>query len=79
MNAFYHSTHKNEHLDTETELLVGLSAAMALNCLPCINYYIKQCKINGTTQGEISDLTAKVMALAARQKNTATARGVNPI
>ncbi|NVC74143.1 carboxymuconolactone decarboxylase family protein, partial [Vibrio vulnificus] len=31
---FYHSTHENEHLDTKTELLVGLSAAMAMNCLP---------------------------------------------
>jgi alkylhydroperoxidase/carboxymuconolactone decarboxylase family protein YurZ len=66
--AFYHSTHENEHLDTKTELLVGLSAAMALNCLPCINYYLKQCKINGITQGEISDVTAKVMAVAAGQK-----------
>lgn len=38
---FYQSTHENEHLDAKTELLVGLAAAMAMNCLPCTNYYLK--------------------------------------
>ncbi|MGL6313761.1 carboxymuconolactone decarboxylase family protein [Vibrio sp. WXL103] len=65
---FYRSTHDNEHLDTKTELLVGLSAAMAMNCLPCTNYYLKQAKRAGITKGEISDVTAKVMAVAAGQK-----------
>ncbi|WP_047046997.1 carboxymuconolactone decarboxylase family protein [Vibrio mexicanus] len=65
---FYHSTHTNEHLDTKTELLVGLAAGMAMNCLPCTNYYLKQCKKAGITKGEISDVTAKVMAVAAGQK-----------
>ncbi|CAV19050.1 carboxymuconolactone decarboxylase family protein [Vibrio sp. 10N.286.46.A8] len=65
---FYHSTHENEHLDTKTELLVGLSAAMAMNCLPCTRYYLAQSKKAGITKGEISDVTAKVMAVAAGQK-----------
>ncbi|MGF1683830.1 carboxymuconolactone decarboxylase family protein [Photobacterium minamisatsumaniensis] len=65
---FYHSTHTNEHLDTRTELLVGLSAAMAMNCLPCIRYYLQESKKAGITKGEISDVTAKVMAVAAGQK-----------
>jgi len=36
---FYESTHDNEFLDEKTELLVGLAAAMALDCAPCSNYY----------------------------------------
>ncbi|WP_112461736.1 carboxymuconolactone decarboxylase family protein [Vibrio variabilis] len=66
--AFYRSTHDNEHLDTKTELLVGLSAAMAMNCLPCTRYYLHEAKKAGITKGEISDVTAKVMAVAAGQK-----------
>ncbi|GAL34348.1 hypothetical protein JCM19240_1256 [Vibrio maritimus] len=66
--AFYRSTHNNEHLDTRTELLVGLSAAMAMNCLPCTRYYLHEAKKAGITKGEISDVTAKVMAVAAGQK-----------
>jgi len=31
-DAFYESTHRNEFLDEKTELLVGLSAALSLNC-----------------------------------------------
>lgn len=65
---FYHSTHENEHLDTKTELLVGLAAAMAMNCAPCTRYYLLQAKQAGITQGEIFDVTAKVMAVAAGQK-----------
>ncbi|MBW8189735.1 carboxymuconolactone decarboxylase family protein [Neiella marina] len=65
---FYHSTHENDHLDSKTELLVGLAAAMAMNCLPCINYYLNQAKQAGITKGEVSDVTAKVMAVAAGQK-----------
>jgi alkylhydroperoxidase/carboxymuconolactone decarboxylase family protein YurZ len=66
--AFYRSTHDNEHLDSKTELLVGLSAAMAMNCLPCTKYYLTQANKAGITKGEISDVTAKVMAVAAGQK-----------
>ncbi|CAM4135031.1 carboxymuconolactone decarboxylase family protein [Vibrio agarivorans] len=67
-SQFYSSTHDNEHLDSKTELLVGLSAAMAMNCLPCTHYYLKQAKKAGITKGEISDVTAKVMAVSAGQK-----------
>ena len=30
-NSFYESTHNNQHLDSKTEILVGLSAALAMN------------------------------------------------
>ncbi len=67
-DSFYQSTHENEFLDGKTELLVGLSAAMAMNCLPCTNYYLKQAKLKGISKGEISEVLAKVMAVAAGQK-----------
>lgn len=66
--AFYHSTHENAHLDSKTELLVGLAAAMAMNCLPCIRYYLNHASKAGISKGEILDVTAKVMAVAAGQK-----------
>lgn len=38
--TFYESTSSNQFLDSRTELLVGLAAAMALNCIPCQRYYL---------------------------------------
>lgn len=67
-NSFYESTHKNEYLDQKTEILVGLSAALAMNCSPCTEYYLKQAKKAKITKGEISEVLAKVMAVAAGQK-----------
>ena len=67
-DAFYASTHQNEHLDSRTELLVGLSAAMAMNCLPCMRYYLKLCRKAGISREEIGEVLAKVMAVAAGQK-----------
>ena len=67
-DSFYESTHHNEHLDSKTEILIGLSAAIAMNCGPCTSYYLKQAKQAGVTKGEISETLAKVMAVAAGQK-----------
>lgn len=67
-DEFYESTHKNEFLDQKTEVLVGLSAAMAMNCSPCTEYYLVQAKTVGVSKGEISEVLAKVMAVAAGQK-----------
>lgn len=67
-DSFYASTHQNEFLDQKTELLVGLSAAMAMNCAPCTDYYLRQAKKNHISKGEISEVLAKVMAVAAGQK-----------
>lgn len=67
-DAFYESTHQPEHLDGKTELLVGLSAAMAMNCLPCMRYYLKLCRKAGVSREEIGEVLAKVMAVAAGQK-----------
>lgn len=67
-DSFYESTHDNECLDQKTEVLVGLSAAMAMNCAPCASYYLEQAKKTGISKGEISEVLAKVMAVAAGQK-----------
>ena len=67
-DSFYDSTHKNEFLDQRTELLIGLSAAMAMNCSPCTRYYLDQAKKAKLSKGEISEVLAKVMAVAAGQK-----------
>ena len=67
-NSFYESTHNNEHLSNKTEILVGLSAALAMNCEPCANYYLKLTKKENISKGEISEVIAKVMAVAAGQK-----------
>jgi alkylhydroperoxidase/carboxymuconolactone decarboxylase family protein YurZ len=67
-DSFYESTHHNEHLDSKTELLIGLSAAIALSCEPCVSYYLKKAKQANISKGEISETLAKVMAVAAEQK-----------
>ncbi|MDJ0833238.1 MAG: carboxymuconolactone decarboxylase family protein [Gammaproteobacteria bacterium] len=67
-DTFYASTHNNDYLDQKTELLVGLAAAMAMNCAPCTEYYLKQAKQANVSRGEISEVLAKVMAVAAGQK-----------
>jgi alkylhydroperoxidase/carboxymuconolactone decarboxylase family protein YurZ len=67
-NSFYESTHNNVYLDQKTEVLVGLSAAMAMNCAPCVRYYLQQAKQAEVSKGEISEVLAKVMAVAAGQK-----------
>ena len=67
-DSFYESTHNNEHIDTKTEILVGLSAALAMNCSPCTSYYLNEAKKSNITKGEISEVLAKVMAVAAGKK-----------
>ena len=67
-NSFYKSTHNSEHLSGKTEIFVALSAALAMNCEPCANYYLKAAKKENITQDEISEVIAKVMAVAAGQK-----------
>ncbi|MCW8826651.1 MAG: carboxymuconolactone decarboxylase family protein [Gammaproteobacteria bacterium] len=76
-DSFYESTHANEHIDRKSEILVGLSAAMAINCAPCTEYYLKQAKKADITKGEISEVLAKVMAVAAGQKRLQVQEVIN--
>ena len=65
---FYNSTKANEHLSDRESLLVGLAAAMAMNCLACQRFYLLECKKKGISRGDISEVLAKVMAVSAGQK-----------
>jgi alkylhydroperoxidase/carboxymuconolactone decarboxylase family protein YurZ len=67
-DAFYAFTHRNRHLDRKTEVLVGLGAAMALDCYPCTRYYLNLCREAGIGKGAVAEVLAKVMAVAAGQK-----------
>lgn len=67
-DAFYESTHEAGALDQKTELLVGLSAAMAMNCEQCTAYYLEKCETADISRAELSAVLAKVMAVAAGQK-----------
>lgn len=71
-DAFYESTHETEFLDRKTEVLVGLAAAIAMNCQPCTRYYLAEAKSAGVMRGELSEVLAKVMAVAAGQKRLQT-------
>lgn len=73
---FYESTHSNDALDTRTELLIGLAAAIALNCEPCTAYYLKKLQIDGASKIEIKETVAKVMAVSAGQKKLQTQRTI---
>ena len=75
-DAFYQSTHNNDVLDPQTELLVGLSAAIASNCEPCTAYYLQLCRKNGVSFPQIQAVLAKVMAVAAGQKRLQTERAM---
>jgi len=78
-DSFYESTHDNEYLDKKTELLVGLSAAIAMNCKPCTKYYLSKTKNAGIKKGEISEVIAKVMAVSAGQKKLQTVEVINEL
>lgn len=73
-DAFYEASQANEHLDSRTELLVGLSAAVAMNCEPCTAYYLKKLQADGAHKEQIQEVVAKVMAVAAGQKKLQTQR-----
>lgn len=75
-DSFYESTHENEFLDQKTEILVGLAAAIAMNCSPCTCYYLEQAKQGTISKGELSEVLAKVMAVAAGQKRLQTREAV---
>lgn len=76
-DAFYESTHDDGVLDSKTELLVGLSAAMAMNCEPCTAYYVRKCKEHNVKKREMQSVLAKVMAVAAGQKRLQAEKVLN--
>jgi len=76
--SFYRATSDNQHLDRPTTAIVGLAAAMALGCRPCMEHYLKEAEAAGCDDAAIGEVEAKVMAVAAgkvRAQFEETARG----
>jgi alkylhydroperoxidase/carboxymuconolactone decarboxylase family protein YurZ len=71
------SIHANEHLDAAEGILVGLTAAIALNCRPCIRYYQSRAEKAGISEGKVSEVVAKIMAVSANKKRLQTEEVLN--
>jgi alkylhydroperoxidase/carboxymuconolactone decarboxylase family protein YurZ len=67
--AFYDAARHNTILEPRTTLLLHLGAAMALGCLPCMEFYLAQAEKEGVTGEEIGAVQAVVMAVAAGKVN----------
>ncbi len=66
---FYYSARTNEILDPKTTYLLHLAAAMAVGCVPCMEYYLKQREKEGVTGEEIGAVQAVVMAVSSGRVN----------
>ena len=67
-SSFYGSTSRGAVLDERTMVLIGLAAAMAVDCEPCTEAYLAKCKEHGISDAEIADVLAKVMAVSAGKR-----------
>ena len=68
-DEYYDSARHNTILEPKTTLLLHLSAAMALGCSPCMEYYLEQAEKEGVTVEEIGAVQAVVMAVSAGRVN----------
>lgn len=76
-SSFYASTTKGSVLDERTMILIGLAAAIAIDCEPCAESYLAKCKEIGISDAEISDVLAKVMAVSAGKNKIKLSRLVD--
>ncbi len=67
--AFYDASRNNEILPGKTTYLLHLAAAMAVGCVPCMEYYLKQKDKEGISDEEISTVQAIVMAVSSGRVN----------
>ena len=67
--AFYDAVHNNEVLPAKTTYLLHLATAMAVGCVPCMEYYLKQKNEEGVSDEEISTVQAIVMAVSSGRVN----------
>ncbi len=78
---FYDSVRMNTILDPKTTYLLHLATAMAVGCVPCMEYYLKQKEKEGVTDEEVGAVQAVVMAVSAGKVNAQlrqAERGVKP-
>lgn len=66
---FYDVTRHNKILEPKITLLLHLAAAMAVGCVPCMEYYLPQAGKEGITAEEVGAVQSIVMAVAAGRVN----------
>lgn len=66
---FYDSVRNNEILDPKTTYLLHLATAMAVGCVPCMEYYLTQKEAEGVSDTEIGAVQAVVMAVSSGKVN----------
>ena len=67
-SSFYAGTSKGAVLDERTMVLIGLAAAIAVDCEPCAEAYLAKCNGHGISDAEVADVLAKVMAVSAGKR-----------
>ena len=67
--TFYDAVRHNEVLPAKTTYLLHLATAMAVGCVPCMEYYLKQKEQEGIRDEEISTVQAVVMAVSSGRVN----------
>jgi len=67
--AFYDAVRHNNVLPAKTTYLLHLATAMAVGCMPCMEYYLKQQEQEGVSAEEISTVQAIVMAVSSGRVN----------
>lgn len=67
--AFYDAVRHNNTLPAKTTYLLHLATAMAVGCVPCMEYYLKQKEQEGVSAEEISTVQAIVMAVSSGRVN----------
>jgi len=67
--AFYDAVRNNDVLPAKTTYLLHLASAMAVGCVPCMEYYLKQQEQEGVSAAEISTVQAIVMSVSSGRVN----------
>jgi len=67
--AFYDAVRQNDILPAKTTYLLHLATAMAVGCVPCMEYYLKQQEQEGISAEELSTVQAIVMAVSSGRVN----------
>ena len=67
--AFYDAVRSNGVLPAKTTYLLHLATAMAVGCVPCMEYYLKQQEQEQVSAEEVSTVQAIVMAVSSGRVN----------
>lgn len=67
--AFYDTARNNDILPPKTTYLLHLATAMAVGCIPCMEYYLRQKEKEGVTDEEIGAVQSIVMAVSSGRVN----------